>query len=223
MCFHNSLTASSITLKNRYMITNSEPEVDSFEPSEEINAFDHSLSPIVAEGNCLRAMHWGMIPEWVYSEIRARELKKQTLNAMAETALSKPSFISAIQHKRCLIPSTGFYEWQTKGKEKRKYKIQMKNSEIFSIAGMFDCWKNPITNTVWWGFSVLTCPANPLMAEIHNTKKRMPVLLLPEHESLWLNHESEAWKSLMKPISDTHIEAIPLSHFIDVVQGSLFD
>ena len=54
------------------------------------------------------------------------------------------------------------------------------------MAGLYDQWLDPVLGTVRKTFTILTCPANELMAEIHNTKKRMPVILETSQESLWL-------------------------------------
>jgi putative SOS response-associated peptidase YedK len=54
------------------------------------------------------SMRWGLIPPW------SRDAKSgpPMINARAETITSKPSFRTAFQKRRCLIPSDGFYEWQ---------------------------------------------------------------------------------------------------------------
>ncbi len=54
------------------------------------------------------------------------------------------------------------------------------------MAGIYDVWMNPLSGEQHTTFSILTCPANELMEEIHNTKKRMPVILATEHENDWL-------------------------------------
>ena len=69
---------------------------------------------------------------------------------------------------------------------KQKYEITIAKEPIFSVAGLWENWLDPENGKGYLGFSVITCPANPLMAEIHNTKKRMPVILSREVENDWI-------------------------------------
>jgi len=61
------------------------------------------------------------------------------------------------------------------------------NDEIFSLAGVWDEWVSPQQGKTVKTFSILTCEANPLMAEIHNTKQRMPVILGMDLITEWLS------------------------------------
>ena len=113
-----------------------------------------------------------------------------TLNARIETIEDKPSFKNSI-NKRCLVIADGFYEWQwhdTKGKNKTKYEIGIKDHELFAFAGLYSQWINQHTGEIRDTYTIVTTEANPLMAEIHNIKKRMPIILKPEDETKWLNH-----------------------------------
>lgn len=130
-----------------------------------------------------------------------------TLNARIETAFEKPSFREAMRYQRCIIPADAFYEWQHVGKDKIKYRIHT-DQEIFAFAGIWDSWQD------WKGFSILTMPANPLMARIHNTAQRMPFILKPENEMKWLDPERvkpEDIKELIVPYPEEKMRAETLS------------
>jgi putative SOS response-associated peptidase YedK len=114
------------------------------------------------------------------------EFASKTLNARIETCAEKASFRHLIGSKRCLVPSSGFFEWQTAGKLKIPYFITDPKQEIFSIAGIYDSWLDHSTGALENTFTILTTAANPLMAEIHNTKKRMPLILATNEEDAWL-------------------------------------
>ncbi|MCD4792695.1 MAG: SOS response-associated peptidase [Bacteroidales bacterium] len=88
--------------------------------------------------------------------------------------------------KRCLIPATGFFEWQHINKEKIPYYIFLPEQDIFSFAGIWDNYINDDKKEIH-SFSIITCEANPFMLNIHNTKKRMPVILSQQEESIWLD------------------------------------
>jgi putative SOS response-associated peptidase YedK len=91
---------------------------------------------------------------------------------------------------RCLVIADGFYEWQwldKKGTKKQKYLLTHKESEPFAFAGLYSNWLDKNTGEIRNTYTIVTTEANALMAEIHNNKKRMPVILKPEREKDWLN------------------------------------
>ncbi|MDZ7796743.1 MAG: SOS response-associated peptidase [Candidatus Marinimicrobia bacterium] len=191
MCFYLAVSADAKTLENR---CNAEfPEGDLFIPREEFNAFEHPLLPAVTqdEPRKILLLRWGMVPSWVNDVDLAKKIRRSTLNARSETADEKPSFRNSLRFRRCLIPVTAFYEWQhirsgTRIRDKIKHKITT-GKEIFCLAGIWDQWEHPLTREKWEGFSILTTAANPLMEIVHNSKKRMPVILPQHQENEWLD------------------------------------
>ena len=131
-------------------------------------------------------MRWGLLPNW-YKGGTWMDFAAKTLNARVETCSEKASFKHLISSKRCLVPSNGFFEWHTEGKLKTPYFIHTPNQEIFSIAGLYDSWLDQTTGAFEHTFTILTTEANPLMAEIHNAKKRMPLILQQDEEKAWLD------------------------------------
>jgi putative SOS response-associated peptidase YedK len=107
------------------------------------------------------------------------------LNARIETLEQLPSFKDASAN-RCLIPATCFYEWRHEGTLKKPYRISSTEDEIFSFAGIYSDWTNPVTGDTQRTYSLITTEANACMEFIHNTKKRMPVILHSQDESTWL-------------------------------------
>ena len=91
---------------------------------------------------------------------------------------------------RCLIIADGFYEWQwldKKGKEKQKYLITLPGEQLFAFAGLWSRWVNLETGEIVKSYTIITTEADQLMSEIHNSKKRMPVILTRENENEWMN------------------------------------
>lgn len=183
MCYSNTSTSKNIDLSKKYgkKIPANLNETPIFFAS----GFSYPTWRIVTKADELLPMNWGLIPSW-FKEANFKEIASMTLNAKVETLNEKASFKQLIQRNECIVPSTGFFEWQTKGKEKIPYFIAPSQGEIFSMAGIYDVWMNPLSGEQHTTFSILTCPANELMEEIHNTKKRMPVILKSEHEHDWL-------------------------------------
>lgn len=123
-----------------------------------------------------------------------------TLNARIETLHEKKSFKDVIQN-RCLIIADGFYEWKwsnKSGSKKEKHLLTIPNEALFAFAGIYSTWID-IEGNHFNSYSMITTQANELMSEIHNTKKRMPIILNPSDEKKWL--DGEAYKKFEFPYS----------------------
>lgn len=210
MCFYLSLSKDAQTLKNRFGAQF--PHEHDFIPAEEFNGFAHPELPVILqdEPQRIHLLHWGLVPAWVNDPDRAKRFRSRTLNARAETAFNLPSYRMPIRQQRCLVPADAFYEWQHIGKKKIKYRITLKKEKIFCFAGVWDIWTDPVTHAVWKGFSILTTEANQLLAEIHNSKKRMPVILPLKKEKEWLDPERKSPQELahlLVPYSEKRMRA----------------
>ena len=103
------------------------------------------------------------------------------INARAETATDKTMFRKNLQTHRCVIPSTGFYEWSHE-KEKTKYRFNLPESDTLYMAGIYNIFGKENR------FVILTTAANESMAGIHN---RMPVILSEDEIEKWILNEEE--------------------------------
>ncbi len=111
------------------------------------------------------------------------------INARIESIDEKASFKN-ITHNRCLIIASAYYEWHwndEKGKSKDKYQINSQDDEIFTFAGLYSSWTDPLTNEIKNTYTMVTTKANGLMQYIHNHKLRMPIMLKRQDESAWLD------------------------------------
>jgi putative SOS response-associated peptidase YedK len=118
-------------------------------------------------------------------------IKHKTLNARIETANELKSYKNSVD-KRCLILVNGFHEWKwldEKGKNKEQYLINIKGQPIFAIGGLYNVWKDPTTGKSINTVTIVTTQANEIMAEIHNTKHRMPILLDKKIQCRWLDDQ----------------------------------
>ncbi|NCB07954.1 MAG: SOS response-associated peptidase [Bacteroidia bacterium] len=195
MCFYYSLSK----LAQRYSERAKNNEI--LRETYMVNGFSHPEMPVITETG-MELMNWGLIPTWSKDD----QIRKYTLNARAETIFEKPSFKNVISSKRCIIPATGYFEWQHNGKNKQPYFISLKNQDAFTFAGVWDLWVNPQSGETLYSYSIITTEANPLLAEIHNTKKRMPVVLPQEIEFDWLtrNLSNEKIKDFFVPLGDEY-------------------
>jgi putative SOS response-associated peptidase YedK len=166
---------------------------DKFSPLEftdYANGFAHPKLPTIDKKE-LSLCHWGLIPHWTKDWDSAQKMRRFCLNAKIETLAEKPSFRDALEQKSfCALPAAHFYEWQwqdAKGKEKTKFEISFLNNETLHFAGLKSDWLNKETGEVIQSFTIITCAANPFMEKIHNTKKRMPIILNKSKAADWVN------------------------------------
>lgn len=157
-----------------------------YRPGTKVSAFIYPQVPIITNVNLsgIKLYHWGLIPSWAKDD----SIRKNTLNARIETITEKPSFRSHI-YNRCLVLVDGFHEWQwldPKGTIKQMYLLTLANDELFALAGLWNTWINPHTGEVTPTFTILTTQANEQMERIHNSKKRMPMILTKDEELAWL-------------------------------------
>src|SRR5690606_18431728 len=165
----------------------------------------------------IQMLNWGLVPFWVKDSAAATRLRVTTLNCISEEMFDKPAYRDAAgEGKRCLIPCTGFFEWRwldEKGRNKIPYYIKLRDQMIFSIAGLYSRWINRATDERLYSYTVLTTAANPMMSTIHNSKRRMPVIIPREYEKDWLNPNltKEDVLAFCQPIDDKLMTAHTIS------------
>ncbi len=207
MCYHYSLVASPDELAARYR--REKREVEDYIKTYHISAFTHSECPVVTTDTEIQMFRWGLIPFWTKDVEEAVTIRNRTINARSETVFIKPAFREAAKRKRCLVPATGFFDWRHDNGKKIPYFISLKEDGIFSFAGIYDSWHNPVTDEHLHTFSILTTDANPMMRFIHNTNFRMPVILHPDEETIWLDPLADegALKKLFTPYDESAMQA----------------
>jgi putative SOS response-associated peptidase YedK len=157
-------------------------------------------------------VRWGLIPSWVKDPASFTLL----INARSETAAEKPSFRSAMKHRRCLFPASGFYEWRRTQEGKQPFYITPADGGLMAFAGLWETWCDPDGGDMDTG-AMLTTQSNRMMAEIHH---RMPVILKPDAFEAWLdtgNVPVRDVKQLMLPIEDDYLKAVPVSFRVNKV------
>jgi putative SOS response-associated peptidase YedK len=217
MCYHANKNYSETDLIEYYDLSNKHA-FDDWQPYYHENGFDHFNSPVILNDNGMTygAMSWGLIPKYAKRE-QVPIIRNQTLNCISEEMYDKPSFRDSLkENKGCLIPMTGFYEWRwidAKGREKIPHYIHLKEQKIFSVAGIWSSWIDQSNDSTIFSYTVLTTKANALMEEIHNSKKRMPVILPREYEKDWLspNLAKDDVLALCQPFNASKMDAYTIS------------
>lgn len=167
---------------------------------------------------------WGLVPSFIKDEAKAKEYFINTLNAKSETIFEKVSYKNNIMPHRCIIPIKGFYEWRDVNKVKYPYYITVKNQRLMLLGGIYDYWVDRSTGEIHRTYSLVTTEANPLMAKIHNLKKRQPLMLTKELADAWLNpnlNENDI-KELMQPMKEEMMTAHTIKK-ISPKNANIFD
>lgn len=154
--------------------------------------------------NRIGSLKWGLLPSW------AKDEKMMLVNARAETLREKPAFKLPLARKRCLIPADSFYEWRITSQGKQPMRILLKSENMFSMAGLYDTWIAPDGRKVS-SCTIITTTPNSLVADIHH---RMPVIVSPQDEAVWLNKDIQDPGTLMPlltPFPAEEMKAYPVS------------
>ncbi len=150
----------------------------------------------------LDMIRWGLLPPWA----KDRKMAWKMINARAETVSTAPAFRKAFAERRCLVPVDGFFEWKKVGKEKRPYMIAMADRQPFTLAGLWENWKDRESGEWVRTFTIITTDANELVAQLHD---RMPVVIAPEDRERWLKGPDV--KDLLKPYPSERMMMWPVS------------
>lgn len=161
----------------------------------------------------LRIVSWGLIPAW------AKDAKRPWPNARADTLAEKPSFRNAFAKTRCLVPATGWFEWESVNETKQPFFFQRADHNPVVMAGLLEAWKNPESGQWLRTMTLVTTDAASDLAYIHD---RMPVVLERDEWSAWLNPQTPTGvlHELMNPTTAGVIEAYPISTRVNSVRNN---
>lgn len=156
---------------------------------------------------------WGLTPAWAQRDDPAARL----VNARAETLASKPSFRDALRSRRCVIPASGFYEWEIAGRARKPWLFRRRDESPFGLAGLWETWRAPDGSELE-SCAIVTSEPNELMRPIHH---RMPVMLGPAQFAAWLdprNSDPAALADLLRPAPADSMSALAVSPHVSNVR-----
>jgi len=141
---------------------------------------------------------------------------RDSFNARVETlATGTPFRVPWKRGRRCIIPALGFYEWHVNPDAgKQPYYIHPDDQDVFGFAGLWAPTRAD-ANSVTESCSIITLPANPLMAKIHNSGSRMPAMLAREQRELWLSGSTESAGMALAAYADERLLAYAVSDRIN--------
>ena len=136
-------------------------------------------------------LRWGLVPSW------SKDLKagNRMINARCEGIEAKPAFREAVQHRRCIVPASGFFEWKEVAGRKQPFAVTVPDEPLFALAGLWERWKRGDHDYVET-FTIVTTDANGAVAAIHD---RMPVIVPKGSIDAWLEGPAEEACKLLRP------------------------
>lgn len=191
-------------------------EFDAADRTDEPLRPDYNITPtktvpiIVDRGQerAIRPVRWGLVPSWA----KGPDSVPQMINARAETITTKPAYAESVARRRCLVPATGWYEWQPGDRRRQPYLCGRSDGASLAMAAVFSAWwpleqhARPLVTC-----AVVTTAALGRFAEIHH---RMPLVLPRQRWAEWLDPGRTDVSDLLHPpgpdVLDS-LEAHPVS------------
>jgi putative SOS response-associated peptidase YedK len=154
---------------------------------------------------------WGLIPYWAKDEKGGFKC----INARAETIATSPSFRGAYKlNRRCLVPASGFYEWETRPDGKQPFYFTSPEGSLLAFAGLWDEWKKPDGTSVL-SYTIVTTAPNDFVSRFHD---RMPVVLEETDYARWLDGDDP--RDLLKPCHNETLYNYPVSRQVNSVRNN---
>lgn len=170
-------------------------------------------SPVDAQREAV-GLQWGLVPWWSKDAKGGARLA----NARSEGIASKPAFREALRKRRCVVPASGFYEWQTIGRLKQPWFFQMRDESPFVFAGLWERWRS-VDGVELETCSLITTTPNDVVRPLHD---RMPVILRGEKIETWLDPtiaDPASLEPLLAPLPDNVLKGTPVSARVNSVRN----
>jgi len=204
MCCRFQLVAPSEALTEHFGLQFDEaPARKNIKPAQPITIV--RIHPAIFGKRQVALTLWGFIPSFA----KLPDPTRAMFNARAEGIWEKPSFRHASARRRCLIPATGFYEWEHYGQSRIPWQFGVKGEQVFSLGGIWEQW-NGASGEEIETCAIITVAPNETMRRVHN---RMPLIIHPDNYEKWLNCEhcfADELAALMTPYPSEQMTATPL-------------
>ncbi len=216
MCGRSSITETEQQLEEQFGKSFYSEDVNRYNPIPNYNIAPTHFVPVITNDNFnhFQYFRWGLIPSWAKDERYGSRL----INARIETVEEKTSFKASFEKRRCLIPTSGYYEWMVKAGIRYPYRIVRNDGKPFLMAGVWDIWKGP-AGLIIPTFTILTRDAPEELSHIH---ARIPGILTSGEEMLWLDTDipPEESKDLLYKMDPAEFRAYPVSDKVNSVRNN---
>lgn len=191
MCGRFSSSSKPEQIKKEFKVAVEDPAI--FKPR--YNIAPSQMIPVVLDRmgeRIVAQLKWGLVPSWAKDAL----IGSRMINARAETLMEKPSFREAYKSRRCIIPASGFYEWQRAEKgAKQPFYFYLTNKEVFGFAGLWEEWLDKKSGESLETCTIITTEANDVLKPVHD---RMPVILKAADYDEWLDTKEANTDKLQK-------------------------
>lgn len=165
----------------------------------------------------VKGLRWGLVPSWS----KDKKIGSYGINARMETVVDKPMFRAAFKRRRCVVPMSGYFEWQALDGGKQPYFIHAPDETALLCAGIWEAWKPTDDDMVDWlrSFAVLTGGAGLVSGNIHD---RQPVILPADRLGAWLGGTAAEARDVLADLPDSELTYYPVTRKVGSVknQGS---
>jgi putative SOS response-associated peptidase YedK len=205
MCGRYTLVANAEAIRQLFRL----PPFDERLVTPRYNIAPTQPMAIVRDGSRGREIvpvRWGFVPAWAKDPGDVPLL----VMARAEGLAAKASFRNALLRRRCLIPASGFYEWQDRGRAARQpFLVRPRGGEILAFAGLWETFSGNDGAEIDTA-AVITVPCNQCLRPLHG---RMPAIIGPEDFERWLSPKTSAKEAqaLLKPAPEELLGFAPVS------------
>jgi putative SOS response-associated peptidase YedK len=183
------------------------------------NAAPTDLLPVIRthpeRGRELALLRWGLIPYGARDPAAGARM----INARAETVAGKAPFRGPFRRRRCLVPMSGFYEWQKSPAGRIPHYVHLLNAGQFGVAGLYEYWPGKDGVEPIESYTIITTDANALVARLHD---RMPVILAERDHDAWLdprNDNADELRKLLRPYPAEEMRSYPVSLRVNSVKN----
>ncbi len=222
MCFYYAIVKKNPKALIKSGVVNAK-QLSMFDDHFLINGFEHPTMPVITDTNPqeINFFRWGFIPKTVTTEAEAANFLNSynTLNANSNKIFESKIYSEPVLKQRCLVLCSGFFEWRKVKGKKVPYYISLKDESMFAFAGVWSKWTDE-AGREHFTYSILTIDANELMAQVHNSKKRMPLILTPENAKRWIdpNLSRKEVEELFTPIPSDSLKAYTIKQFLPLAK-----
>ena len=155
------------------------------------------------EGYAIHGTRWGLIPSWAKDE----KIGSKMINARAETVAEKPAFRAAFKKRRCLVPASGYFEWQREAGAKQPYFIRDPDDNLLMFAGLWEGWKRADDADWLHTFTIITGEPGKVSGDIHD---RQPAILPVASWLDWLTGEVETAQQILAQAPEAPLTYYPV-------------
>ncbi len=182
-----------------------------FEITTQLNIAPTETVPVlrvIDSDHALDELRWWLVPYW--SDTPSTQYAM--FNARAEGLTRSRAFREPFLRRRCIIPASGYYEWQVERGTRVPVYIAPENEDAFAFAGLWDRWQGD--DQVIESCTIITAAAPHALAALHD---RVPVSLATDDVHRWLAADTsrDELQRLLAPGAVCPVRVTPVSTIVN--------